>query len=362
VKMAAVVPLPPLGPRQNTTELRLALWRNGYLPVPVSGPAMNVKSAGKRPLMKGWETICANPTQEEIVRWAKGERNCTNTGLLCGVPSDGGILGGADIDVPAAHLAEEIARVAVEILGGTPLRRIGAAPKAMFCYRLAETFEKVQTPDLLLKDGTKVKVEFLASGQQFVGFGVHPGTKKPYSWPERDPIDVPLSELPTITPKQARAFVAKAESILRGAGAETKAEKNKQEKDGLRVAGIRKNTPASPEMVREALSFIPNDDLDYDSWVKIGLALYSGLGEAGRQLWEEWSAQSGKNDGAFTADKWPSFAVARSVSIGTVFWEAQQSGWRRGARRLPQPAQTEEKRPAEGRGRDPDDPVGRRQV
>jgi hypothetical protein len=31
----------------------------------------------------------------------------------------------------------------------------------------------------------KAKVEILAKGQQFVGFGIHPDTKAPYSWPEQ---------------------------------------------------------------------------------------------------------------------------------------------------------------------------------
>jgi hypothetical protein len=52
-----------------------------------------MKGAGKRPMMKGWETVCASADEAEIARWTKAQRNCTNTGLLCGT------LVGIDIDV-----------------------------------------------------------------------------------------------------------------------------------------------------------------------------------------------------------------------------------------------------------------------
>jgi hypothetical protein len=45
---------------------------------------------------------------------------------------------------------------------------------------------KLSTPDLIfgndLEDNNaRAKVEILAQGQQFVGFGIHPNTKAPYS-------------------------------------------------------------------------------------------------------------------------------------------------------------------------------------
>ena len=43
----------------DLTTLRLQLLRNGYRPVPISGPTMRIKSAGKRPLMSNWQAVCA---------------------------------------------------------------------------------------------------------------------------------------------------------------------------------------------------------------------------------------------------------------------------------------------------------------
>src|SRR5436853_3632398 len=90
------------------TQIRLALSRNGYRPVPISGAHLLIKSAGKRPLMKGWETICATASEDEIARWTREHRDCTNTGLLCGQ------IIGVDIDVPIEMLTADIERLAYE--------------------------------------------------------------------------------------------------------------------------------------------------------------------------------------------------------------------------------------------------------
>jgi hypothetical protein len=304
------------------TELRLALARNGYRPVPVAGAHLAIKSAGKRPLMKGWETICATAGEDEIARWSRAQRNCTNTGLLCGE------IVGVDIDVPMESLAAEVEALACEMLGATPCKRIGQAPKLLLTFRAERPFDKVQTPELVLTDDTVVRAEVLASGQQFVGFGTHPSTKADYFWPDRSPLDVPAANLPIVTAAQCAAFIERAEALLRRAGGETRAERREIEREGRKAAGLGRDAKPSREIVAEALAHIPNDDLPYDDWVKVGLALYAALGSEARDLWEDWSAQASKNDPATTAGKWESFAAVRSVTVGTLFWLAQQNGWR----------------------------------
>jgi P4 family phage/plasmid primase-like protien len=201
------------------TALRLRLLANGYRPVPVSGPAMRVRSAGKRPLLKDWHRSCAVADEAEVRRWATVEPGCTNTGLLCGA------LVGVDIDVPVLELAARIEALAAAMLGATPLRRLGRAPKALLCYRAAVPMRKAETPELLLPDGTKVQVEVLGDGQQFVAHGVHPDTRQPYAWPQGAPEAVALAELPEATEPALRAFLAAAEGVLRAAGGLTAAER-----------------------------------------------------------------------------------------------------------------------------------------
>jgi hypothetical protein len=162
--------------------------------------------------MKSWEAVCATADEAEITRWTNAQRNCTNTGLLCGT------LIGIDIDVLDAGHASRLTGMASDMLGPSPLCRIGRAPKILLAVRTDVPFDKVQTSEFQMLDGTVARVEVLATGQQFVGFGIHPDTKAPYFWPERSPLDVQLQELPTVSRDTCATFIAAAENYLRKAG------------------------------------------------------------------------------------------------------------------------------------------------
>ncbi len=313
-------------PATALTALRHALRRNGYRPVPISGAHMPIKAAGKRPLMRGWETVCATADDAEIERWLTKWPDCTNTGLLCG-----GIVG-IDIDVPLPEPAAAIERLARDTLGDTPLKRVGRAPKLLLVMRADQPFDKIQTPELLLPDGMALRVEILATGQQFVAFGIHPDTRADYHWPDRSPLEVAAADLPVVTAEQCAAFVAQAEHALRALGTRTRAEIKGAERAGRKAAGLPAATAGvapDRDLIASALAHVPNDDLPYDEWIKVGFALHAGLGPEGRDLWEDWSGQSSKNDPTTTAEKWPSFATGRSIGVGTLFWTAKQNGWER---------------------------------
>lgn len=312
----------PAAELEDPTELRLQLHRHGYRPVPVLGAHVAMKAAGKRPMMKGWETVCASADEAEVARWTRAQRNCTNTGLLCGT------LVGIDIDVLDHQHAHRVNCIATEMLGMTPACRIGRAPKILLTFRTDEPFDKIQTPEFHMLDGTVARVEILATGQQFVAFGIHPDTKAPYHWPEGSPLDVPLHELPVVSRDGCEAFIAAAEKYLRKVGGYSTADRREIEREGRKAAGLKRNQAPSRELVEEAVAHIPNDELPYDDWIKVGLALYAALGPAGRELWEGWSARADKNDPEYTAEKWDSFSSVRSVTVGTLFWLARQNGWR----------------------------------
>ena len=198
---------------EDLTTLRLALYDNGYYPVPVSGPDMQVTAAGKRPVMKDWQKVCAAANKAEIERWATEQPDCTNTGLITG------LLVGVDIDILDEALSAKVEDLARTCLGPNPVRRVGKAPKVLLPYRAAQPFKKLQTKALVMPDGTPVKVEILGVGQQFVAFGIHPDTGQDYEWTNKSPLDVPLAELPAVTEAQCADFLARAETLLRQAGA-----------------------------------------------------------------------------------------------------------------------------------------------
>src|SRR5262249_29987278 len=85
------------------------------------------------------------------------------------------------------------------------------------------------------------------------------------------------------------------------------------------------NDPADIERVREALRFIPADDREI--WRNVGMALNDAFGDAGHEVWAEWSASSAKYDAADQDKNWRSFTPGGGIGIGTLFHHAKQNGW-----------------------------------
>ena len=238
--------------------------------------------------------------------------------LWTGWPDAGiGIVGGSvaavDIDIAEdAELALRIERLARERLGDTPALRIGRAPKRLLVYRTVEPFKGIKRHPL----------EVLCLGQQFVAYAVHPATNRPYDWPEESLADLDLASLPAITEEQARAFLDEAIALLPQAlrPAELAVRPSKAPRGGHAQQG-------TPDAVRAALAHIPNADLDYDSWVRIGLAIKGAIGEAGAELFAAWSAQAAKNDPDVTARNWAGFRPT-SIGAGTIYHLAMERGWK----------------------------------
>jgi putative DNA primase/helicase len=80
------------------------------------------------------------------------------------------------------------------------------------------------------------------------------------------------------------------------------------------------------DRVRHALSFIPAEDRDI--WVRMGMAVKAGLGESGFELWNEWSQQAESYTARDARDVWNSFHADGKVTLGTLFHEAKENGWR----------------------------------
>jgi len=228
-------------------------------------------------------------------------------GIACGA------VAAIDIDIADdPDLALELERLCRTRLGDTPALRIGRAPKRLLVYRTLAPFRGIR----------RAPLEVLGLGQQFVAHALHPVTGRPYDWPEETLADLDIASLPVIDEASARAFLDEALALvparLRPAslGHDT----------GLTVGQGLGQTGTHPA-IRSALAFIPNADLDYDSWVRVGLALKGALGDEGSDLFAAWSAQSGKHDPAFTATTWGGLKAAR-IGAGTIYHLAMERGWK----------------------------------
>lgn len=88
----------------------------------------------------------------------------------------------------------------------------------------------------------------------------------------------------------------------------------------------RSSGPPSPELVREALSFIP-PDIGNDERVRIAFAVWDALGDAGGDLWLDWAGQRSNPDHAGDRSSWKSARKPGPVKVGTLFGVAMDHGF-----------------------------------
>lgn len=164
------------------TEIRLRLRANGYEPIPVKG---------KSPHIRGWQQL-GGATPEQIESWERDYPDHTNTGILTRFTPC------LDLDITDEILANavvEFVRGWCGKSGGVMLRRVGQAPKCAIFFRTIVPFKKISMP-LVGPDGKQHKIEMLGDGQQAVVHGIHPGTGRPYEWPDgQDLCDVAAEHL-----------------------------------------------------------------------------------------------------------------------------------------------------------------------
>jgi hypothetical protein len=185
----------------------MRLIENGYEPVPVF-------ASDKRPLIRGWQC----PKGEEVTI----ERFC---GQLLGHPDHKSIglltrrLPSVDLDIWDEDEASFLREAVEAHLGPTPLRRRGQKGM-MLSYRLdGEPRAKIviagRKPDW---EKPKTLVEIFGTGGQFVAFGIHPATQKPYQWLEKSPLTVPWSDLPPVRAAQLLDLKGDLVTVLEALG------------------------------------------------------------------------------------------------------------------------------------------------
>ena len=104
---------------------------------------------------------------------------------------------GIDIDVTNEDEAAAVEAIVVEVLGPTPLRRVGRWPKVALVYRQSEPMYKSVAARQPGEGG--YVLEYLARGAQFLAFAIHPDTQAPYSWGDATPCNTRVADVPVVT-------------------------------------------------------------------------------------------------------------------------------------------------------------------
>jgi len=315
----------------------------------------------KRPGIKNWQKLEA--TIANIPEWvAKGY---TGVGILAAnCPA-------VDLDIKNKELCIWMKDRVQEIAGIGPIR-VGLAPKALLPFKNLRSFRKMSSKKIVDPQGVSHCVEILGAGGQFVSFGIHPQTNKEYYW------DVPLDEiawddLPTLGRVQAEQIIEvfhnrcfelgwkvqgftvthdpkKDVGLLAGSAKDALTGSTPfPEVEG--EAGVGKDAAAPYQSFEEwdmqqdldpgrlqleryvidrALTDVDPAELDYEGWLKVGMAIYHQLGaDEGKDVWSAWSERdTARFDPGAIDEKWKTFKPApgrRPTTFRTVLKMAEKT-------------------------------------
>ncbi len=165
------------------------------------------RTDGKRGL-SGWGKLAefgaAPPTHEIIESWGEYSPHhmAFNTGIACSN------VVAIDIDIDSSSDAvNRVYKLAEEHLGEEPLLRAGRLPRVTLVYR---TDEPINTQHYgVTIGGVEQGLDIVANGGQFIAYGIHPDTKRPYLWRDgRSPVNTPRSHLPKISAVDLQNFLS----------------------------------------------------------------------------------------------------------------------------------------------------------
>lgn len=257
----------------------------GYCPIPIV-------PNDKRAAVKDWTKY----------RFALGDEkkyaDC-GIGFLCGQ----GIfpIVGIDADTKDKDLLDYM-RESLKRYGF--MVRVGNAPKVLYVGRTTdENLRKMTTAKYVDENGGEHQLEILANGQQFVGFGIHKTTGRPYEWLGKDPTELWAGKIKEIDAETLTKLVQGFEDICRRKGWKQKTQSRSNQEtlsDFDRLIAQEHKPDISLEEAKILLDGLPASDCENrDDWIAVGMALHFHFNASDEAfiLWDAWSAKSEKYKG-----------------------------------------------------------------
>lgn len=139
---------------------------------------------------KDWQNH--EDTEEDHREWQR-------MGASIGIKTGRGLIA-IDADTMNEQSAKIIRDMIEAKLGRLPVR-IGRYPKALYVCRVSSPmkYTRLRFGDVDEKGRPKDQIEILSDGKQFVAWGLHSITKRPYEWPRGV---APINYLPSFDPDQ----------------------------------------------------------------------------------------------------------------------------------------------------------------
>ena len=300
-------------------RLGAGLHDDGWQVLPAEGKAVKIKD---------WESI--ELTRTVVERWCANGKGELNLSIRTGLQADGSFIVLVDLDSYSKALSKALIESFRKTFKVEPLIRIGQAPKLGLVVRTDIASRKITSPLWKAPEDTKenpmrCKVEVLATGQQFVAFGIHPDTAKPYRWQGETPVEVEPWAVPVVKLKKLETWVEEVVPTLippswvkKGAG-RTGGTLNPDLTDEEIDDFVRKRPMGLDEVrIREVLEDLdPSMCDEHDEWIMVGQALHHETqgDDWGLELWIEWSRGSQAFQEGVCERRWETFNCGRADGV-----------------------------------------------
>lgn len=286
----------------------------------VHGPALvaarymlvPIKTGEKYPNKKGWPQLRA--TLQDVESWATS-RYYGGLGVL------GEFNPGIDIDVQDREIVDKIIAWCAENIGVTPVR-VGNAPRVLIpCCAPAGGLGPDNSAKYEDDLGVSHQIEIKAKGQQWVAYGLHPKTGKPYAWTGGELHDIDGDLLPELTGEKISALFNYFESIAPDTWLKLSKGRSRARVGGLtsdgEITGVTAFENYKPpinidvDRVRSILAALsPDGKVNGLGWRTVGMALFHQFdgSDEGKEILREWSENSIEYDYDEILLRWPSWA------------------------------------------------------
>ena len=273
-----------------------------------------IKAGEKDPRTKGWPAI--RSTGDDVSKWSR-------SGYYGGLGVLGKFNPGVDIDVYDPEIVGKLVKWCHTNIGPAPVR-LGNAPRVLIPFATpAGGLGPDNSPKYEDPFGQLHQVEIKATGQQWVAYGVHPGTGNPYTWQGEELHECPADFLPTLTGDKINGLFKYFESIIPAEWTKLSKGRTRSKQGGLTVDGNLTGAQSfenykpplnlDKDRIRSMLTMLdPDGTVSGRGWRTVGMALYHQFegSDEGLELLTEWSQRSSEYDHDEIMNRWPSWGAA----------------------------------------------------
>ena len=263
---------------------------------------------------------CANRAEAE--KWDKWG---ANVGLAMG--REAGLYAfDSDIDDPQAAQAARAA-LATALPAGTPMRNVDDPNHHRFLFMVRVTGAKPAGTKLVYTKGNDTTgIDLLGEGKQFVAWGIHNKTGRPYQWNVNyDDFINGAHEVPSLAFDDLANVISEIDTAMASVGWSRVSGTVSASVSGTTERGI-----ATEYELNRWLALVPNTDTEHDfddrgQWVAMGHAIWGASAGAdwGRGAWLRWCDQRPQNPGE-PERVWDTLKDDGRVDLGFIRDKARQ--------------------------------------